>query len=283
MRSSKVVALIFVMTLSAFFYQNCDRTSPVAPADADDVAVSAAIQFADGPLAGLNLTQMILVVNEKDKSKADSIGKNLSQQELTMHTGGARGQVKVPKNKELYFTVTAYMDTVPVLQGRSLFKATGKSSLRITLDFLIPALILTPSDTTVTKGGNFTVYVQARHVVDMSTIGTLVKFDTSQVQVQDLGREDAFLKGNGGSVNSLKFSKDNDKGTVTMVLGVFPGSAAVSGDGKIGRIVFTAKSKGSADLQLLLDNIVDPDLGLYDKNANLIFAIGLGGRVTITE
>jgi hypothetical protein len=120
-------------------------------------------------------------------------------------------------------------------------------------------------------------------VTGMSTIGTQVTFDTSKVLVKDLGREDTFLKSQGGSVNTLKFSKDNIAGKVDMVLGVFPGSASVSGDGKIGRIVFEARQKGVVDLHLLLDNTADPDLGLYDKNANLLYAIGLGGRITVVE
>ena len=275
----KIIALLCGFLLLLLFIENCTQSSPISPDDPDAVSVSASISIQKSALSALALTRMTLEVTDQGNPIAGT------PKVLTMTAGGASGQVKVPKDKMLTYIVTAYIDTVKVLQGSDSLKATagGNNSIHITLGFLIPALILTPSDTTVTKGQNFTLYVQARQVTSMSTIGTRVQFDTSKVQIQDIGREDAFLKSNGGSVNTLKFTKDNDKGIVDIVLGVFPGSAAVSGNGKIGRIVFKAMETGTMDLHLLLDNTIDPDLGLYDKSANLLFAIGLGGRITIKE
>jgi hypothetical protein len=279
MRSfQKILIVLSGLFILILFMVNCNSLNPIEPASNDDVAISASIHFPDGSLAAVGITKMTLVVTDTVKK--------VVQQNLTLNNGGASGQVKVTKNKQLKYTVTAFIDTTEILKGHTLFKAAsgGKNHLLITLnEWLVPVLILTPSTNKVTKGQDVTIYVQARHVTDMSTIGTQVTFDTSKVRVKDLGREDTFLKSQGGSVNTLKFSKDNIAGKVDMVLGVFPGSAAVSGDGKIGRIVFEAKQKGVVDLHLLLDNTADPDLGLYDKNANLLYAIGLGGRITIVE
>jgi hypothetical protein len=273
----KIMIVLSGLFILILLIANCNRLSPIEPALNDDVAISASIHFPDGSLAAAGITKMTLVVTDKDKK--------VVQQSLTLNNGGARGQVKVAKNKLLTYTVTAYIDTTEIMKGDTLFKAVsgGKNNLHITLNLLVPALILTPSTGSVTKGEDITIYVKACRVADLGAIGTQVTFDTSKVQVKDLGREDTFLKSGGGSVNTLKFSKDNIKGKVDIVLGVFPGSSAVTGDGTIGRIVFEARQKGVVDLQLLLDNTVDPDLGLYDKNANLLYAIGLGGRITITE
>jgi hypothetical protein len=140
---------------------------------------------------------------------------------------------------------------------------------------------LSPIDTTVAKNSIFTVYIRAHHVVNLCTIGTLLTFNKDSLQVVDLGREDDFLKKNGGAVTQLLFSKDNANGRVKLILGIFPAAKAVSGEGAIARVVFKALQGKSTALHLSLDSTSDPDLGLYDQLANPMSAIALGSLITI--
>ena len=64
-------------------------------------------------------------------------------------------------------------------------------------------------------------------------------------------------------------------------MGIFPASAAVSGEGRIGRIVFKAIDIGTATTNISLDNSTNSDLGFFDKNAALIPAFGLGSNIAI--
>jgi len=146
------------------------------------------------------------------------------------------------------------------------------------LEFQVPALTLTPIDTTLAKNSTFTVFVRAHHVDSLCTIGTKLLFDPARLQVVELGREDDFLKKNGGAVTQLQFSRDNVAGEVKLLLGVFPAGKSVSGEGKIARIVFQAVGSSVAEIDLSLSGM---DLGLYDQHAVLMPAVALGSRITI--
>ncbi|MBN1997399.1 hypothetical protein JW935_07600 [candidate division KSB1 bacterium] len=261
--------------LSIALIAGCSQLVPTEPENTGPGAVTASIAFADGKLSALALTKIVLTVTG---SGIDPITQNMN-----LTGGGASAQVKVPKDKQVEFTATAYKDTVQVMQGSTSYKPTSNNQqVKIDMHFLVPALILTPLEITVRKNDTVTIYINARHVSLLSTIGTQITFDPTRLQVTDLGREDDFLKSEGGSVNSLVFSKDNTAGTVDVVLGIVPGStAAVSGDGKIARIVFQAVEAGTVNLSLLLDNAVNSNLGVFDNNANLVYSIGLGGRIQI--
>ena len=257
------------------FIPGCSQLAPNGPKDLRKAAVSASIKFAYQGFSPESLTKIVIEVTHSD---IDTIRKK-----LTLGAGGAKGQIEVPMGKLLTFTAIAYQMATPVLSGSTQFKpeADKTANIQIILDFLVPALILTPPDSTIDMGDQITVYLQARHCTDLGTIGARICFDNTKLKVMELGREDDFLKSNSGAINQLKFTKDNESGTVDIVLGVFPASAAVSGDGKIGKIVFKTLAGGAANLTISLDNSVDSDLGIFDKNADLIQALALGSSIQI--
>jgi len=272
--NNRVISILVMLFVVAGF-SACSRLASTAPEDVDNVTIAASIQLPHKNFNWQTLTKMVLQVTG---SNTDTI-----RSELTLSAGGASGKVEVPVGKLLTFTVTGYQDQIPVLSGSTQFKPeAGKDNkINISLNFLQTALILTPADSSVNVGDQLTLFLQVRHCTDLGTIGARILFDNTKLKVVDLGREDDFLKSQSGSVNQLEFTKDNTNGTVDIVLSVFPASAAVSGDGKIGRIVFQALSAGTANLSVSVDNTVDSDLGLYDKNAQLIQAFALGSRITI--
>ena len=267
------IAFVLAIFLTALF--GCGRLVPIEPKAINETAVSASIKFPYKGLSPQSLTKIVVQVTHAD---IDTIRK-----ELILSAGGAKGQLEVPTGKLLTFTAIAYQGTTAVLSGSTQVKPeAGKTAtVQILLNFLVPALILTPPDTSLSLGSEVAIYLEARHCTDLGTIGARLLFDNTKLQVVDLGREDAFLKSNSGSINQLKFSKDNTNGSVDVVLGVFPASAAVSGDGKIVKIVFKTVATGMANLAVSLDNAADSDLGLFDKNANLMDALALGGSVEI--
>jgi hypothetical protein len=207
------------------------------------------------------------------------------ERELTMDEGGASGQVSVPVNKSLTYTVTAYRDETEVLGGSTEYTAKkgGGNDIQIVLDYLIPALILTPSRATLAVNGTLNVYLEARGVTDLATLGARITFDPGVLQVTDLGREDDFLIKGGGSVLPAPggFTKDNSLGRVTIILSIFPATKAVSGNGRVGRIEFKAIGFGTTPLDLSVDNAIDNSLGLFDKKADLMDSLGLGSELTI--
>ena len=267
--------LSLIGLLICSFQFGCGNLGTNSPDSKSDAAVSASIKFSHTGLAIESITKIVLIVSH---SEMDTIRK-----EMSLGAGGASLQLQVPTGKLLTFTATAYRSDTAILSGTTQFEAeSGKTAaVSINLDFLVPALILTPPDSVITQGEEITAYIEARQCTDLGTVGAKITFDRTKLQVKELGREDAFLKSNSGSINQLKFFPDNANGTIDIVLGIFPSSAAVSGSGKIGKIVFTTVSTGTATISLSLDNTADSDLGLYDKNANLIDAFSLGSSLEI--
>jgi len=257
------------------FYYGCSKDSPVAPPSTERSAIATSIRFSHVNFAASALDSLILTVT----------GEGVTQihKSLTIEGTKARTQLEVPADKVLIMSATGYQDTTAVLYGEQQFTAEkGKvTSVTITLDFLVPTIILSPPDTTLQTGDQITIHLAARNVAEMATFGAQVEFDPTTLKVVELGRVDAFLKTNHGSVMQLEFNNDNEAGAVKAVLGIFPASAAVTGSGDIGEIVFEALQPDTTDIRIRIDNLQNSDLGLFDKNADLMYSVGLGSRLYI--
>ena len=81
----------------------------------------------------------------------------------------------------------------------------------------------------------------------------------------------------------VSFTRDNVNGVVKAVLGIFPASSAVTGSGYVGKITFQAIETDTTDIWIKIDNQQDSDLGLFDKNADLMYSVGLGSRLFIQQ
>ncbi|MDZ7316520.1 MAG: cohesin domain-containing protein [candidate division KSB1 bacterium] len=272
--------VLLLLGAAVIFHLLSCAEAPTMPTGSNDAALSASLQLSQKHYSAAALDSLVLRISYTDK-KGNPVTKKYK---LTLDSLRTAVKLQVPAEKQLEVSVTGYQDSTAVLYGsRTVFPINkGKSAdVRILLDFLVPTIILSPPDTTLQAEQTVTLFLAARNVVDLATFGCLVRFDPTVLQVVELGREDAFLKGNHGNVTQLEFMPDNVRGTVRAVFGVFPASAAVSGSGKLARIVFRALKADTTNVQIQVDNRVNSDLGLFNKNAELMYSVGLGSRLFI--
>ena len=275
---SKVQNVLFLLTaMFIVFALSCSQQTPLAPVVSEQSSIAAAIQFNEKNYAASALDSLILTVSGE--------GVAAIRRSLTIDGAKAQMQLEVPASKMLNMKVTGYQDSTAVLEGDEDFIAeSGKvTNVNIKLGFLVPTIILSPPDTVLQKGDSIDVYLAARSVADMSTFGAEIHFDPAKLQVVELSRQDEFLKKNHGSVMQVSFTRDNVNGVVKAVLGIFPASSAVTGSGYVGKITFQAIETDTTDIWIKIDNQQDSDLGLFDKNADLMYSVGLGSRLFIQQ
>jgi hypothetical protein len=268
-RASLVIAVSLMLALAGA----CDKPLSTEPEQNSDSRVTAIFSLSKAAVIETGINRMVIAVTGPSMTA-------ITLDTVITAEGQLKTDLKIPAGKKRIFTVTAFQDTLAVMTGKDSLdlKAGQKVTLNMKLGFLIPALSLTPVDTTLARNSTFTVFVQAHQVDSLCTIGTKLKFDPSKLQVVELGREDDFLKKNGGAVTQLQFSKDNVAGEVKLLLGVFPAAKSVSGEGKIARVVFQAMSVATAEIEL---SVSGGDLGLYDQHANLMRSAALGSHIII--
>ncbi len=271
--STKYIYIVFAFILLLIF--GCATESPFSPQPVEQASVAASIKMNQRGYSAASLDSLLLEVTGDGLKK---IKKN-----LVIDGTKAHAQIDVPTGKKLRMQVTGYQDSTAVLFGANDFTAEkGQTApVQIKLDFLVPTIILSPPDGSLKKGDRLTIHLAARNVVEMATFGAQVQFDPTKLKVVELEREDSFLKSNAGSVMQLQFTKDNTAGTVNAVLGIFPASSGVSGSGNIGKIVFEALDTDTTEIAIRVDNKENSDWGLFDKNANLMYSVGLGSRLSI--
>lgn len=274
MFKKKTILPLFITLLAMLI--GCAKDSPLTPKIEDQAAIAADVKISQKGYAAAALDSLVLKVTGEGVKIHTA---------LIIDGTKAQTRLQVPADKKLLMEVTGYQDTTAVLFGSSEFTAKKDvpNSVQVQLNFLVPTIILSPPDSVLHKGDRIEIHLAARNVVDMATFGAEVQFDPAKLKVVELDREDAFLKANYGSVMQLQFTKDNAAGTVKAVLGIFPASSAVSGNGNIGKIVFEALDADTTDIAIRIDNQQHSDLGLFDKNANLMYSVGLGSRLYIQQ
>jgi hypothetical protein len=278
MLSPRFISFLFLILFSALIL-TCANNSPLEPDAGEVSAISASMQMPHKGLLAAELTKIHLTVSGS--------GMTSIEKDLTLTGSSASGKIEVPVDKKLTLAALAYKDTVKVLQGSVAFTAKkgAANAVQIPMDFAVAAIILTPPDSSYSVSDTVSIHLEARHVTDLSALGARVSFDTAFVEILDFTREDNFLSSNAGAVVPLTFSKDDTKGTLDVILGIFPATGAVSSENaantKIAHISLKAKKQGSTRITISLDNQVDSDLGLFDKNAILLYSLSLGSEVHI--
>ena len=256
----------------------CEKPLATAPVNEPETGAETIVSLSKAAVAETGVSRLVVGVT--------GVGmKPIQIDTLITAEGPFRTVLNVPPGKNRIFQVSAYQDTLIVLAGKDSLDLTAgqKVTLNMKLKFQLPALTLTPLDTTLSKNSTFTLHLLAHHVDSLCTIGTMLKFDPAKLQVVELGREDDFLKKNGGAVAQLQFSKDNTAGEVVLRLSIMPAMKNVSGEGKIARIVFKAVDGPNAEIHNSLhnQNPSDIEFGLLDQHGNPMRAIALGSHVTI--
>ncbi len=266
------------VALVAFALLSCTPRSPVSPTASEQAALSASLHITQKHYSAANLDSLVLVVAD-DRTKETVV-----RRKIILKGVKAQEKINVPAEKNLLVSVTGYRESTAVLYGSKTVMPLNKGAsadVHITLDFLVPTIILSPPDAAAQNGDTVSVYLEARNVIELAAFGCLVQFDPSVLQVKELGRTDDFLRRNRGTVTQMAFAEDNVNGTVRVVLGIFPAGAAVSGSGRIGRIVFRCTRPDTTEISVHVDNRTDSDLGLFNKNADLMYSVGLGCRLIV--
>lgn len=266
------------LILTAVLVLQCSRLAPTEPEVMEQASLSASLHMTDRNYSASNLDSLVFEITGKDVKPI--------RKKIIFNGVRIEDKIKVPAQKSLLIAATGYQDTTAVLYGSQTVDAIGigkSANVHITLGFLVSTIILTPPAVQLTTGQQIEVFLSARNVIELATFGCLVRFDPTMLQVVELGRQDDFLKANRGTVTQLEFTHDNVDGNVRAVFGIFPASSAVSGSGNVGRIVFKALRSGITDVSIQVDNRKNSDLGLFNKNADLLYSVGLGSRITIAD
>lgn len=269
LKHASIFALLLLTGLS------CHSLSPTAPRGTDMISVQTAINLSATGVSASSLSRMVLEVCGEDMDTLRT--------DLTVSGGYASGVIKVPAGESRTFTALGYQQDDLVLRGSTTVDLKKGEAIKVKIDltYLRSTVILSPPRVTVAADSSFTLYLAARQVQKLAAFGARITFDPTYLKVTELGRENAFLTSNGGSITQMQFNRDNTLGHVDVVLGVFPAAKAVSGDGAIARMRFEPLKSGSTVIELHLDKETDADLGLYDNQAIAIGALALACTVTI--
>lgn len=271
----KVIWRYFFVLLSAIVL-SCDYSGPTTP-EIGSVAPTIKVSLPKISATPMRINRVAL--------KIFGAGMDTLKSDMTISESGTRasGRVKVPYGDSRTFKVDAFMDSIRVFSGQKSVKIeSGKTvSVDIPMTLQVAALTLSPNDTTLTVGTEFTMKIRVNKVVNLTTLGTILKFDPALLQVKDLVREDSFLKSGGGSVQQISLGKDNTAGQVKLILGILPSASSVSGDGYICQVTFKTIAAGTTRIWLEADPKLSSDLGLFNQSAQSITAYGLDGIVVI--
>ena len=111
-------------------------------------------------------------------------------------------------------------------------------------------------------------------VQEIAAVGVKITYNPAKIEITELNRDDSYFTSGGGTVQQMEFSVDNDNGVAKMVLAIFPSDSAVGDDSetfhRIASLQIRALSPGDASLSISIDNSADSDLGIFDRNANLV-------------
>jgi hypothetical protein len=268
LKSIVIAAGIVVFTLG------CQQQPPTALDHWDTSDVVASLQWPIAENSQAGFTKVVFQVTAKDM---DTL-----KQELLPEAGQIQSILKVPSGNNRIFKITAFKNLTAVMSGSdTLNLASGKAvNLNVKMNFIYPAMTLSPVQKTVAVNDTFTVYFKVHKVDSLSGVGVRLSYDKTKLDVQDLGREDAFLTSNGGTIVQLQFNRDAARGQVNLILGVIGSKQAVSGAGLVGRVRFKALvGNTTSELTLVADPLVDSNLGLLNNKGTYLSAFALGSKI----
>jgi hypothetical protein len=273
----KFNAFVYLTLCMIILIWGCSQLAPNGPQAAMDKSASIS--------ASLSVHENIMATADIDTIQIKVYGSGIDtiKKDISFDGPGTSVSLKVPAGKSLILEVMALKGNVVVLRGSNSFLAEKDQTIQISIkmEYMLSSLILSPPDSSFNLTDQFDIYVSARNVTNMATIGAQVKFDTSAFKVLDIAQIDSFLQTNSGNILPLNFSKDNINGEVNIQLGLVPSLAAVSGKGDICKITFQPKKTGNAEIGLNINNSENANWGLFDSNAKLISSLGLGSKIVI--
>jgi len=143
-----------------------------------------------------------------------------------------------------------------------------------------PTVLLTSETSSAAVGEVVEAELGVEAIGELAAIGVTLSFDIYKLEVVQLSREDEWLTSNGGTVQQMEFSTDEENGITKIVLAIFPrnDTTAVGDETEIFHPIALMRirtlSAGDATMTVSIDNTVDSDLGVFDADANLVSGIG---------
>ncbi|MFC2076756.1 cohesin domain-containing protein [candidate division KSB1 bacterium] len=184
-------------------------------------------------------------------------GMNPVHQELILEGTTFSGRVEVPAGSDRIFTCLAYNDS-----HRVIFSAVDTVDLVPGEPFLVElnlipnffSLLISPSDTTVSRGNDFPLRIQVYGVEDLFGATLRLEFDPEELEVARV-EQGTFL-----GQETLFFSKVDSN---LVILGITrkQGEKGVSGSGRLGTIYFRSLTSQISEISFVEDwiKLIQPD------------------------
>jgi hypothetical protein len=140
-----------------------------------------------------------------------------------------------------------------------------------------PTVALLSGSSSAVIGEVITADLKVKNIEELAGIGLKLAYDPLKLEVTLMTRDDSWLVSEGGIVQQMEFTSNNDQGYSKIVLAVFPANKAV-GDlndayHPIAQLRIKALSAGTAGMSISMNNTADSDLGIFKANGSLATGI----------
>ncbi len=136
-----------------------------------------------------------------------------------------------------------------------------------------PTVALQSSSSSMVIGEIIQTDLSIKAIPEIAGVGIKLVYDPYKLEIVEITRDDSWLASEGGTVQQMELTTNNDQGYAKIVLAVFPTSMSVGDEEDvyhtIADIRVKALSAGSASLSISIDNGADSDLGIFKANGNL--------------
>ena len=200
---------------------------------------------------------------------------------LPFEGASADTRLSIPSATPVRFLADAYKDSRVIMQGDTTITAGSgeKIDLNLSLEFVTPAVILTPSTQDVQAGDsvNFDVAVRAMQNKFYKAV-TRIEYDPNILSFRSAEKDKEFLRQNAGDVT---VQLTDTEGLLIHDVEITPRASAVSGQGNLTTIRMQALRSGRVSVTISNDPDVEEALGIYDRSDQLIPVVNLGCVVVV--
>ncbi|MDZ7725160.1 MAG: cohesin domain-containing protein [candidate division KSB1 bacterium] len=200
---------------------------------------------------------------------------------LTLPFEGARAdtQLTIPSGIPVRFLADVYKDSRVIMQGDTTITAGSgeKIDLYLSLKFVTPAVISTPSTQDVQAGDSvsFDVAVRAMQTKFYKAV-TRIEFDPNILSFRSAEKDKHFLKQNAGDIT---VQLTDTEGLLIHDVEITPKASAVSGNGNLTTLRMQALRSGRVSVTISNDPDVEETLGVYDRSDSNGYLLSIWGAL----
>ena len=142
---------------------------------------------------------------------------------------------------------------------------------------LDPTVALTSGSSSAVIGEVITADLKVKNIEELAGIGLKLAYDPLKLEVTLMTRDDSWLASEGGTIQQMEFTSNNEQGYSKIVLAIFPSNKAVGDENDtyhpIAQLRIKTLSAGTAGMTISLNNTDDSDLGVFKANGSLATGI----------